>query len=312
MRQEGAEALAGGAGELDVDRVVGQALMAVALGDVARQHGADGAVDVADRRSQADRRRRSRARPSPRRSGCGRARWSMRVVLALGVADARASPAFGLEEQLARNRAPSPSNGRSPRCLSSESDLRRSSRRSVRKPIAAISSRTSSATKKKKLMTCSGRPLKRLRSTGSCVATPTGQVLRWHLRIMMQPAAISGAVEKPNSSAPSSAAITTSRPVRKPPSTWTRDAAAQPVEHQGLLGLGKADLPGLPACLIEVSGEAPVPPSKPEMVMWSARALATPAATVPTPTSETSLTETSAAGLTFFRSKISWARSSIE
>ena len=25
------------------------------------------------------------------------------------------------------------------------------------------------------------------RSTGSWVATPTGQVLRWHLRIMMQP-----------------------------------------------------------------------------------------------------------------------------
>ena len=32
---------------------------------------------------------------------------------------------------------------------------------------------------------------------------PTGQVFRWHLRIMMQPAAISEAVEKPNTSAPS-------------------------------------------------------------------------------------------------------------
>src|SRR6266704_947107 len=70
-------------------------------------------------------------------------------------------------------------------------------------------------------MTCSGWPVKRLRSTGSCVATPTGQVLRWHLRIMMQPAAIKGAVAKPNSSAPNSAPITTSRPVRKPPSTCT-------------------------------------------------------------------------------------------
>jgi hypothetical protein len=59
---------------------------------------------------------------------------------------------------------------------------------------------------------------------------------------------------------------------------------------------------GLPACLIEVSGLAPVPPSKPEIVTWSARALATPAATVPTPTSETSLTETWPSGLTFFRS----------
>ncbi len=39
-------------------------------------------------------------------------------------------------------------------------------------------SRTSSAMKKKKLMTCSGVPVNRLRSTGSCVATPTGQVFK--------------------------------------------------------------------------------------------------------------------------------------
>ena len=57
---------------------------------------------------------------------------------------------------------------------------------------------------------------------------------------------------------------------------------------------------------------APVPPSKPEMVTWSARALDTPAATVPTPTSETSFTDTWPSGLTFFRSKMSCARSSIE
>ena len=38
---------------------------------------------------------------------------------------------------------------------------------------------------------------------------------------MMQPTEIKGAVEKPNSSAPSSAPITTSRPVRMPPSTCT-------------------------------------------------------------------------------------------
>jgi len=63
---------------------------------------------------------------------------------------------------------------------------------------------------------------------------------------------------------------------------------------------------------MEVSGEAPVPPSKPEMVTWSALALDTPAATVPTPSSDTSLTEIRATGLTFFRSKINWAKSSIE
>src|SRR2546422_7175594 len=38
---------------------------------------------------------------------------------------------------------------------------------------------------------------------------------------MMQPSTTSGAVEKPYSSAPSSAAITTSRPVFIWPSTWT-------------------------------------------------------------------------------------------
>ena len=107
-----------------------------------------------------------------------------------------------------------------------------------------MSSRTSSATKKKKLMTCSGWPVKRLRSTGSCVATPTGQVLRWHLRIMMQPAAISGAVAKPNSSAPSSAPTTTSRPVRMPPSTCTAMRLRSRLAHQRLMGLGEADLPG--------------------------------------------------------------------
>ena len=82
--------------------------------------------------------------------------------------------------------------------------------------------RRSSATKKKKLITCSGWPWNFLRSSGSCVATPTGQVFRWHLRIMMQPMAISGAVENPNSSAPSSAAMATSRPVCSLPSTCSR------------------------------------------------------------------------------------------
>ena len=46
-RQEGAEGLAGGAGQLHRDGVVRQALVAVALGDLARQHGAGRAVDVA-------------------------------------------------------------------------------------------------------------------------------------------------------------------------------------------------------------------------------------------------------------------------
>ena len=68
----------------------------------------------------------------------------------------------------------------------------------------------------------------------------------------------------------------------------------------------------MPACLSEVSGLAPVPPSWPEISTTSACALATPAATVPTPTSATSFTCIRAGGLAFFRSWMSWARSSIE
>ena len=56
----------------------------------------------------------------------------------------------------------------------------------------------------------------------------------------------------------------------------------------------------------------PVPPSWPAMTTWSDLALATPAAIVPTPTSLTSLTLMLARGLTFFKSWINCARSSIE
>jgi hypothetical protein len=47
------------------------------------------------------------------------------------------------------------------------------------------------------------------------VATPTGQVFRWHFRIMMHPMAMRGPVENPYSSAPRRAATTTSRPERE-------------------------------------------------------------------------------------------------
>src|SRR5438046_765872 len=70
-------------------------------------------------------------------------------------------------------------------------------------------------------MTSSGLPANFLRNAGSCVAIPTGQVFRWHLRIMMHPIATNGAVENPNSSAPRRAAIATSRPVFSFPSVCT-------------------------------------------------------------------------------------------
>ena len=152
------------------------------------------------------------------------------------------------------------------------------------------------------MTTFSGVPAKRLRSSGSWVAIPTGQVFRWQTRIIMQPAATSGAVEKPNSSAPSSAATTTSRPVRIWPSAWMRTRGRSPLSISACWVSARPSSQGEPAdCRLE-SGEAPVPPSWPAMTMWSAPHLATPAAIVPTPDSEASLTEIEASGLAVRRS----------
>ncbi len=182
----------------------------------------------------------------------------------------------------------------------------------VAKPSSASSSRTSSAMNSKKCSTNSGLPAKRLRSSGFWVAMPTGQVSRWQTRIMMQPDTTSGAVAKPNSSAPSSAAIITSRPVLSWPSACTTMRSRRPLSSSVCWVSARPSSQGAPACLSEVSGLAPVPPSWPEMSTTSAWAFETPAATVPTPTSATSFTWTRASGFEFLRSWISWARSSIE
>src|ERR1039457_2465372 len=129
----------------------------------------------------------------------------------------------------------------------------------VRKPSLAMCSRICSARKKKKLMTCSGWPVKRARRTGSWVAMPTEQVFRWHLRIMMQPMAMSGVVAKPNSSAPSRAAITMSRPVCNLPSVCTVMRLRRSLSSRTCWGSARPSSQGNPACLIEISGEAPVP-----------------------------------------------------
>src|SRR6266852_185457 len=112
---------------------------------------------------------------------------------------------------------------------------------------------------------------------------PTEQVLRWHLRIMTQPIAISGVVAKPNSSAPSSAAITTSRPVCSLPSVCTRIRLRRSFSKRTCCVSANPSSQGMPACLIELSGEAPVPPLSPLIRTTSACALATPAATVKKP-----------------------------
>ena len=95
----------------------------------------------------------------------------------------------------------------------------------------------------KKFSTNSGLPLNRCRSTGFWVATPTGQVSRWHTRIMMQPDTTSGAVAKPNSSAPSSAATTTSRPVLSWPSTCTTMRSRSPLSSNVCWVSARPELP---------------------------------------------------------------------
>src|SRR5690625_229677 len=171
-----------------------------------------------------------------------------------------------------------------------------------RKPSWAKYSRTSSAMKVKKLTTCSARPVNFLRRSGFWVAMPTGQISRWHTRIMMQPSTTKGAVAKPNSSAPNRAAMMTSRPVFNWPSHCTRIRSRNPLSSRVCWVSARPSSHGPPACLSEVSGDAPVPPSCPETSTTSACALETPAATVPMPCSATSLTWMRASGFAHLRS----------
>ncbi len=142
---------------------------------------------------------------------------------------------------------------------------------------------------------------------------PTGQVLRWHLRIMMQPsvdqrrggeAELLGAQQRGDGHVAAGLELAVG---------LHDDAAAQVVQHQRLVRLGEAELPGQAGVLDRGqrrgAGAAVVAADQDDV---GACALATPAATVPTPTSETSLTLIRASGLAFFRSWISCARSSIE
>ena len=151
-------------------------------------------------------------------------------------------------------------------------------------------------------MTFSGVPTNFARSFSSCVQTPTGQVFEWHWRTMMQPIATSDSVPMPNSSAPRIAAITMSRPVLRPPSVRSFTRPRRPFSVSTWLTSDSPISHGVPAYLMLVCGEAPVPPTWPETRITSACALATPAATVPMPADETSLTHTRARGLICFRS----------
>ena len=87
----------------------------------------------------------------------------------------------------------------------------------------------------------------------------------------------------------------------KPPSVRSRTRDRRPLSTSARWDSARPSSHGRPACLIDDSGLAPVPPFCPLMWTTSARALTQPAATVPTPSSATSFTDTSAA-LTCLRS----------
>ena len=118
----------------------------------------------------------------------------------------------------------------------------------------------------------------------------------------MHPIAISAAVPIPYSSAPIIAAITISRPVLNPPSVRKVIRSLRLFIERTWCASVKPISQGNPANLIEVAGDAPVPPLWPDIRITSASALATPAAIVPTPDDATNFTVTLHLGLICFKS----------
>ena len=183
----------------------------------------------------------------------------------------------------------------------------------VRKPNWAISSRTSSAMNMKKFSTNSGLPLKRFAQhrvlgrdadrTGVEVADPHHDAARHHQRRGRE-AELLGAEQRGDHDVAAGLELTVD---------LHDDAIAKTVEQQRLLGLGQPELPRRARVLHAMSaGWRRCRRRGPEISTTSACAFDTPAATVPTPFSQTSFTCTRACGLEFFRSWISCARSSIE
>ena len=104
-----------------------------------------------------------------------------------------------------------------------------------------------------------------------------------------------------------------SRPVWRPPSVRSATRSRRSLRSRTWWTSARPSSHGAPTCLIDDSGDAPVPPGVARTGgCTSAPALATPAAIVPTPATATSLTPIRAAGLIARRSAMSWARSSIE
>ena len=235
----GAEALPGRAREPQRERAVGERVGPEAAHDLAGEQRADRAVGVVHAR-------RSTVTCSPRASAVAGQREHLAVE--------RRGGRGARDAAEARERALGPDGRREQRAEvdagAAVADLAREvgaadeiveAAHADRAPSARAPPRPRTAGTGARARAC---PAKRRRSSGSCVAMPTGQVLRWQTRIMMQPAATSGAVEKPNSSAPEQRADDDVEAGAQPAVDLQADAAAQVVADEHLLGLGEAELPG--------------------------------------------------------------------
>ena len=313
-RQERADRLPGGAGERDVDGVVGQTLGAVAPGDLGAEQGADGAVDVAHRQLQPHRVRvleRALGELDERRSRAWSRPWSW----------SRTPPAL---RQLARHGRPS---GTAKIGVRSSPLLFQCATPGVgvehlgvadrlvdaAEPELGQVLRMSSAMNRKKFSTNSGLPLNRARSSGFWVATPDRagvevadphhDAARHHQRRGGE-AELLGAEQRGDDHVAGGAHAAVA---------LHGDAVAQPVEHQRLLGVGQADLPGR-AGVFEATSAAPRRCRR--RSRRSARRRRAPWTPPPRRCRRrrelTSLTWMRASELAFFRSWISCARSSIE
>ena len=213
--------------------------VAVAARDLARQQRADAAVGVAHRRRRSAPPRRASAAPAGEQPAVDRRATARPWSWPLG-AGARARGPGPAAERPDRGRSPGPpvaSAGRSRSVRPTSSSKRRTP--SSRHQLAHLLGDEQQVAARR------ARACRRSAGAARDPASrcPTGHVLRWQTRIITQPAATSGAVEKPNSSAPSSAPMSTSRPVRRPPSTCSRTRPRSAVADEHLLRLGEAELP---------------------------------------------------------------------
>ena len=136
-----------------------------------------------------------------------------------------------------------------------------------RAPTAASDRRRSSARRRKNATTISGVPVNLARRSSRWVAIPVGQVSRWHWRAMSQPTATSAPVPKAYSSAPSRAASSRSSPVWRPPSVRSATRSRRSLRSSDWWTSDRPSSHGAPTCLIDDSGDAPVPPAWPDRWM---------------------------------------------